>query len=155
MIAVFFAVLGGLAMTGLMLYDMDRKRRRMAEVLDRIEPLSKKTQNARLRTQNLRRLSLSLFFNSKLLEGLERELSDLEEEHGVPAERELTAVTHSNSTMKRLSALDERLDRVELVVEAAKPKAAPAPAPTPAPASDEGDNGGEQPQSEQAPESGP
>lgn len=152
MIAVFFAVLGGLAMTGLMLYDMDRKRRRMAEALDRIEPLTKKSQNARLRTQNLRRLSLSLFFNSKLLDGLERELLELEEEHGVPPEQELKAVRHSTSTMKRLSALDERLSRVELVVEAAKPK----PKPKPATAPDVGeDNGGEQSQSEHAPESGP
>ena len=150
MIAIFLAIVGGMALTGLMLYDMDRKRRRMAEVLDRIEPLTKKSQNVRLRTQNLRRLSLSLFFNSKLLDGLEREVLELEEEHGVPTAQELTAVRHSNSTMKRLRALDERLARVELVVEAAQPQAAPAPAPAP----DEGENGGGQPQSAEAPEPG-
>ncbi len=110
--------MGALALVGLMLYDMDRKRRRMAETLDTIEPLIKKSHNTRLRIDNLRRLSMSLFFNGQLLVGLEREVLELEEDHGVPESPDLLSVRHANSTMKRLNALGERLSKVELVVQA-------------------------------------
>lgn len=113
---MFFAIIGALALVGLMLHDLDRKRRRMAETLDMVEPLVKKSHNTRLRIENLRRLSMSLFFNGQLLIGLERELLELEEEYAVPESSDLLSVRHSNSTMKRVNALDERLSKVELVV---------------------------------------
>jgi hypothetical protein len=116
--AMFFAIIGAMALVSLMLYDMDRKRRLMAETLDTVEPLIKKSHKTRLRIDNLRRLSKSLFFNSQLLVGLERELLELEEAHGVPESPDLLSVTHANSTMKRLKALGERLSKVELVVQA-------------------------------------
>ncbi len=118
MTTIFFAIIGALALVGLMLYDMDRKRRRMAETLDKVESLVKKSHNARLRIDNLRRLSMSLFFNGQLLIGLEREMLELEEDHAMPEPSDLLSVRHSNSTMKRLKALDERLSNVELVVQA-------------------------------------
>ncbi len=118
MTTIFFAIIGALALVGLMLYDMDRKRRRMAETLDTVEPLAKKSHNARLRIDNLRRLSTSLFCNGQLLIGLEREMLEFEEEYAVPESSDLLSVRHSNSTMKRLKALDERLSNVELVVQA-------------------------------------
>ena len=50
---MFFAIIGALALVGLMLHDLDRKRRRMAEALDMVEPLVKKSHNTRLRIENL------------------------------------------------------------------------------------------------------
>ena len=90
----------------------------MAETPDMVESLVKKSHNTRLRIENLRRLSMSLFFNGQLLIGLERELLELEEEYAVPESSDLLSVRHSNSTMKRVNALDERLSQVELVVQA-------------------------------------
>lgn len=117
MTSIFFAIIGALALVGLMLCDMDRKRRRTAEILETVESLMKKSHNARLRIDNLRRLSRSLFFNGQLLVGLERELLELEEDNAVPESSELLSVRHSSSTMKRVKALEERLSKVELVVE--------------------------------------
>lgn len=127
MTAIFFAIIGALALVGLMLYDMDLKRRRMAQVLDTVESLAKKNHNTRLRIDNLRRLSTSLFFNGQLLAGLEREMLELEAEHGVPESEDLLSVRHANSTTKRLNALAERFSKVELVVQAQQ-KAAEAEA---------------------------
>ena len=53
-----------------------------------------------------------------MLIGLERELRELEEEYAVSESSDLLSVRHSNSTMKCVNALDERLSKVELVVQA-------------------------------------
>ena len=117
MIATFFAIIGGLALTGFMLWDMARKRQQMTAILDRIEPMIKKNQSMRLRAQNLRRLSLSMFFNGQLLDGLEREIQNLEKEFSVPESAELVAAQLSTFIQKRLKALEERAANVEQVVE--------------------------------------
>ena len=81
MAVLFFAVIGAIAVTGLLLYDMDRKRQRMKSILERLGPLVKK---GKFRAQHMRRLSMSLFMSQQLKAALEREVLLLEREHEIP-----------------------------------------------------------------------
>ena len=70
-------VVVGLA-TGFIMSDMERKRRALSELVERLEPLVPR--NRRLALHNLRRLSQSLFYAQNLMSQIERELLLLEKE---------------------------------------------------------------------------
>ena len=110
MAVFFFAIIGAIAVTGLLIYDMDRKRRRMCEVLARLEPLAEGSK--KFRAQHLRRLSLSIFFNSQLIDSLEREIGLME------VEREISPPDGDGggllSSSKRLQALQDRIETLEV-----------------------------------------
>ncbi len=116
MAVFFFAILGAIVVVGLLIYDMDRKRRRMGEILERLEPLAKG--NKKFRTQHLRRLSLSIFFNSQLLDSLGREISLLEKDLEVPQPEDEAG--RSLSASKRMKSLEARAQTLETFHQAAK-----------------------------------
>ncbi|MDA0337607.1 MAG: hypothetical protein O2782_20780 [bacterium] len=68
---------------GLTLNDMDRRRRQLAEMLDRVEPLVERTR--RLHIRNMRGLNSSLFYTGNLLDQLEHEVTLREREKGLPS----------------------------------------------------------------------
>ena len=106
----FFAIVGAIAVTGWLVYDMDRSRRRMGAILARLEPLAEGSK--KLRTQHLRRLSLSIFSNSQLMDSLEREIGLME--------RELEIESAEDSrprwlfSAKQLQGLEGRVDTLEV-----------------------------------------
>ena len=111
MAVFFFAIVGAIAVTGLLVYDMDRKRRSMGEILARLEPLAEGSK--KFRAQHLRRLSLSIFFNSQLMDSLEREIGLMEGEREISAPDEGSGGLFSSS--KRLQALAARIDTLEML----------------------------------------
>ena len=116
MAVFFFAILGAIVVVGLLIYDMDRKRRRMGDILERLEPLAKG--NKKFRTQHLRRLGLSIFFNSQLLDSLGREMSLLEKDLEVPEPEDEAG--GSLSASKRIKSLEARVQTLETFQQAAK-----------------------------------
>ncbi len=85
MLLIFFAVIGAVAIIVFFVFDLERKRRRLVELLTRVESLGKKDQARRLRDQNMRRLSMSVFFNGQLQASLDREVAMLEHENDIPS----------------------------------------------------------------------
>lgn len=71
-----------LAGFGLMVHDMDRRRRQLADMIDRVEPLVDRTR--RLHIRNMRGLNNSLFYTGNLLDQLEQEVTVREREKGLP-----------------------------------------------------------------------
>ena len=67
---------------GLMLNDMERRRRQLAEMVTRVEPLVDRAR--RLHVRNMHGLTSSLFYTSNLLDQLEREVTLREREKGLP-----------------------------------------------------------------------
>ena len=64
--------------TGFLMSDMERKRRTLSELVERLEPMVPR--NRRLALHNLHRLSQSLFYAQNLMAQIERELGLLEKE---------------------------------------------------------------------------
>lgn len=78
---LFFGLILVAITFGVIIADMDRKRRQLAFLLDRVEPLVSRTR--RLHLRNLRGLNNSLFYAYNLMENLEREVAGTEQEKGV------------------------------------------------------------------------
>lgn len=119
-------VIVGLAM-GLLVADMERKRRVLSEIIERLEPLVPR--NRRLALHNLRRLSQSLFYAHNLMAQVERELLLQEKEKGI----EIPVVDASRFSMRTSKQLASMYQRM-LVIEggAAVPTAEAPPATPPA-----------------------
>ena len=109
MAVFFFAIVGAIAVTGLLVYDMDRSRRRMGEIAARLEPLAEGSK--KFRTQHLRRLSLSIFSNSQLMDSLEREIGLMERDLEIPPPEDSSP--RSLFSSKQLQVLDTRVATLE------------------------------------------
>ncbi len=83
MLLLFFGLLLVLLGFGLILKDMDRRRRQIAEMLNRVEPLVERSR--RLHIRNMRGLTGSLFYTGNLLDQLEHEVTLREREKGLPS----------------------------------------------------------------------
>ena len=110
MTVFFLAVIGAIAITALLVYDMDRKRRRMREVLARLEPLAEGSK--KFRAQYLRGISRSIFFNDQLMDAMDREIGVMEAEREIPSPEE--SGERSLFSIKRLKALEARLETLEM-----------------------------------------
>jgi len=106
----FFAIVGAMAVTGLLVYDMDRNRRRMGAILARLELLAEGSK--KFRTQHLRRLSLSIFSNSQLMDSLEREIGLMEREFEIESAEDSSP--RSLLSSKQLQALEGRVETLEV-----------------------------------------
>ncbi|MBT4096488.1 MAG: hypothetical protein HOM68_06575 [Gemmatimonadetes bacterium] len=113
-------VVVGLA-TGFIMSDMERKRRALSELVERLEPLVPR--NRRLALHNLRRLSQSLFYAQNLMSQIERELLLLEKEKEI----EVPVVDASRfafRTSVQLAGMFQRLVTIEESVGIAEKAAA-------------------------------
>ena len=144
MTVFFLAVIGAIAITALLVYDMDRKRRRMREVLARLEPLAEGSK--KFRAQYLRGISRSIFFNNQLMDAMDREIGVMEEEREIPSPEE--SGKRSLFSAKRLKALEARLETLEmfkLAQQSGEEAGGDQPSPPPDPADGEVDDGSSQP----------
>ena len=108
-----------LTMAGL-LGDMERKRRALADLLVRLEPMA--DHSRRLRLSSLRRLSESLFYAYQLMAALDLEIGYVEQEKGV--ETAEGGGRFSLRAFKRLSNLVSRVEALEGLEGAGKEAAA-------------------------------
>ena len=115
MIFLFFAVIGAMAIVGLFVFDMERKRQRMLDLLTRLGSLGKQDMARRLRDQNMRRLSMSIFFNGQLQAGLDREVSSLEQESDIPPPAD-SGKRYSMFTSKQLQSIEDRIRQLEVML---------------------------------------
>ena len=90
--------------------DMERKRRALSELVERLEPLVPR--NRRLALLNIRRLSQSMFYAQNLTGQIERELLMLEKEKGVEAPPE-EGSRFSLRTSRQLASMYQRLVALE------------------------------------------
>ena len=81
MLYLFFGLILVVVCFGFILADMDRKRRQLGFLLDRVEPLVDRTR--RLHVRNLRGLNNSLFYAYNLMDNLEGEVAGTEQEKGL------------------------------------------------------------------------
>ena len=81
MLLLFVGLFLVLVCLGAILTDMDRRRRQLGELLDRIEPLVDRSR--RLHVRNMRGLNGSLFYTSNLLDQLEHEVTTNERGKGI------------------------------------------------------------------------
>ncbi len=91
---------------GVLMTDMERKRRALAELVERLEPLVPR--NRRLALHNLRRLSQSLFYAQNLTAQIERELMLLEKEREIEVPV-VDEARFSFRTSKQLASMFQRL----------------------------------------------
>lgn len=123
------------------LADMDRRRRQVGAMIERLEPLVDRPR--RLIVRNMRGLNSSLFYTSNLLDQLEREMSALEQAHDLPAPE---AGGFRLKPGKRYRDLEIRLDGLEALLAAPEPdlpaESSPAGPAQPAEPSAEGDETG-------------
>lgn len=89
--------------TALLLADMERKRRVIVDLIDRLAPLTDNSR--RLPMGNIRRLSRSPFHTYGLIDALEREIGFIEEK------REVSAPEDDSGLLGSLAGA--RLQRVE------------------------------------------
>ena len=108
---IFFSVLGTMAIIGLLMFDMERKRRRLLGLLARVEKLGETGQAWRLRDQNMRRLGMSIFFNSQLPAGLDREVAVLEKEHDTSPPD--SGKRYPIFAWKQMQSIEDRIQQLE------------------------------------------
>lgn len=83
MVILFFGLLLVMAFLGLIVTDLDKRRRQLVDMLDRLEPLVDRSR--RLHVRNMRGSNSSLFYANNLLDQLEHEVAMLERQKGCPA----------------------------------------------------------------------
>ena len=125
MLGLFFGLLTVLILFGLILTDMERKRRTLAELLDRLEPLVER--GRRLHLRNLRGLNNSLFYAYNLLESFEREVHLHEQSAGI--EPPHTGARFSLRPGGRLRDLEQRIAAIEAAAPAAAAEGGDPPGP--------------------------
>ena len=77
---LFLGMAAVLVLLGLFMTDLDRKRRQLADMLDRVEPLVDRSR--RLHLRNMRGSNSSLFYTDNLLDELEHEVTVVERQKG-------------------------------------------------------------------------
>ena len=90
---------------------MERKRRRLLGLLARVEKLGETGQAWRLRDQNMRRLGMSIFFNSQLQAGLDREVAVLEKEHDTSPPD--SGKRYPIFAWKQMQSIEDRIQQLE------------------------------------------
>lgn len=116
---VLFGLILVLVCFGLIIADMERRRRQLSAMLDRFEPLVGR--DRRFHIRNLRAMNGSLFYASHLMENFEREVAALEQAKGVqPADRE---ARFSLRTGLRFRDLEARVDALAALAGPANPDA--------------------------------
>jgi hypothetical protein len=98
------------------LADMDRRRRQLGGMIERLEPLVDRPR--RLVVRNMRGLNSSLFYTSNLLDQFEREVSTLERANDLPAPE---AGGFSLKPGKRYRDLEDRLAALEALLATPEP----------------------------------
>lgn len=119
MLLLFIGLLLMLLAFGLLVADMDRRRRQLGDMINRAEPLVDRSR--RLHVRNMRGLNNSLFYSSTLFDQLEREITAVERLKGL--ETPTAETRYSLWARNRYRRLDERIDSLAAL-------AAPAPEPT-------------------------
>jgi hypothetical protein len=94
---------------GYSIWDMERKRAKIADLVRRLEPFAKGDGRTQLR--HIRRLCRSSFFASNLTNRLDDELADIERLNGVSSGDE--GRTIMPSSRKRISSLENRVQQLE------------------------------------------
>lgn len=82
MVILFFGLLLVMVLLGLFMTDLDKRRRQLADMLDRVEPLVDRSR--RLHVRSMRGFNSSLFYANNLLDQLEHEVAMLERQKGCP-----------------------------------------------------------------------
>lgn len=126
MLGLYFGLLLVFICVGLILADMERRRRQLADMLNRFEPLVGR--DRRFHIRNLRGMNSSVFYAGNLMDSLEREVATLEQAKGVqPRDRQ---ARFSLWPGRRYRDLDERVCVLEAMA-GTGPAGASAPAPPP------------------------
>ena len=106
---VFVGFLLAFGFVAYSIWDPERKRDKVADLVKRLEPFAKGDGRTELR--HIRRLCRSSFFANNLTNRLDGQLADIERTSGVPAaeqERHLLPTTG-----KRIAFLESRVEHLE------------------------------------------
>ena len=133
MLPLFIGLLLVVGLFGFFLADMERKRRRLAELIDRVEPLVDR--DLRLHVRNLRGLNNSLFYAYHLQEDLEGVVRATEAQHGLPP-----PAGSGRFSLRSGRRLDDLAQRIA-VLEASGDRGATTASPEPQAPADEDDAG--------------
>ncbi|HJP32826.1 MAG: hypothetical protein QF689_08395 [Candidatus Latescibacteria bacterium] len=115
MLLLFIGLLLVFVCFGVILSDMDRRRRQLADMLDRVEPLVDRSR--RLHVRNMRGFNQSLFYTGNVLDQLDHEVTAREREKGCapPPDK----ARFSLRPGRRFRDLDQRISALEAVLHAA------------------------------------
>ena len=106
---VFMGFLFAFGFIGYSIWDMERKRAKIADLVRRLELFAKG--EGRMELRRIRRLCRSSFFASNLTNRLDDELADIERINGVPSRDEDRPLLPSSR--KRISSLENRVQHLE------------------------------------------
>ena len=117
MLLLFIGLLLVFVCFGVILSDMDRRRRQLADMLDRVEPLVDRSR--RLHVRNMRGFNQSLFYTGNVLDQLDHEVTAREREKGCapPPDK----ARFSLRPGRRFRDLDQRISALEAVLHAQRP----------------------------------
>jgi hypothetical protein len=110
-----------LVLLGLFMTDLDRKRRQLADMLDRVEPLVDRSR--RLHLRSMRGSNSSLFYTDNLLDELEHEVTVVERQKGYapPTDTGLFSLRPG----RRYVSLESRIAGLEALSQAEREDAPP------------------------------
>ena len=106
---VFLGFLFAFGFVGYSIWDLERKRERVADLVKRLEPFA--TGDCRTELRHIRRLSRSSFFANNLTKRLDDQLADIERANGLPPRDEDRQLLPSSR--KRLASLENRVQHLE------------------------------------------
>lgn len=108
----FLGILCAFGLTIFLILDLDRKRKRLRQIVIRLEPIVHG--QTRHRVRFIRRLSLSLFLYEQLVRQLHKQIAAVEEENGI----ETPELPKHDWIFfeKRLSQIEQRVEKLEEVL---------------------------------------
>ena len=120
---LFLGMAAVLVLLGLFITDLDRKRRQLADMLYRVEPLVDRSR--RLHLRNMRGSNSSLFYTDNLLDELEHEVTVVERQKGYAPPTD--AGLFSLQPGRRYVSLESRIAELEALSQAEREDAPPSP----------------------------
>ena len=106
---VFLGFLVAFAFVAYSVWDVERKREKLVDLVKRLEPMAKGDGRTELR--HIRRLCRSGFFARNLTNRLNDQLEEIERANGVSEDGESRPLLPSSN--KRIAALERRVHRLE------------------------------------------
>ncbi len=129
---LFLGMAAVLVLLGLFITDLDRKRRQLADMLDRVEPLVDRSR--RLHLRNMRGSNSSLFYTDNLLDELEHEVTVVERQEGYAPPTDTGRF--SLRPGRRYVSLESRIAGLEALSQVEREDAPPAAELSPDPPAD-------------------
>ena len=108
---VFFGFLFAFGFVAYSIWDLERKRDKVADLVKRLEPFAEGDGRTELR--HIRRLCRSTFFANNLTDRLDDQLADIERARGLPPSDDAKPLLPS--ARKRIASLERRVQRVEQI----------------------------------------